>query len=82
MTVPTDLAAQAAAARQAAAQARRLGRELAHQGDRARISRFAADLEAKADALECAPAASSSTPQVNHTQTQQGSEAAHDKPDG
>jgi len=83
MTVPTDLAAQAAAARQAAERARRLVRELAQEGDRARMSRFAADLEAEADALEWAPTAPRPALRTTQPQTQmqQARKSAHDKPD-
>jgi hypothetical protein len=70
------------AKREAAERARRLIWQFTTQADRERIARFAADLEAQADALERAMTAQPPAPQVTQVQMQmQQGPPAKDDPD-
>jgi len=73
---------QIKAKREAAQRARRLLREFNNEQDRERVLRFAADLEAQAEALEQALRAAPPPPQVTQVQMQmQQGPPAKDDPD-
>jgi hypothetical protein len=73
-----DERGQIKAKREAAAQARRLSLGLTRPADQDRVLVFAAELEARADALERAMIVSSPAPRG--TQVQQATASAHEKP--
>jgi hypothetical protein len=85
MTEASDPRAQAAAARELAARARRLAHAVGEGPERGRLLQYAEELEEQAARLE-AQASGSAKPQVQQQQQQvqqQGpSDAADDPPDG
>jgi hypothetical protein len=74
---------QIKANREAAARARRLVHEFVRPDDRERVLKFAAELDAQADALERALAERPAAPQVTQTQmqAQQGPPSRDDPPE-